>query len=264
MAMRLIWFAPEPFARAVGGVGWWWWGGSSGPESRGAPPPPLQAASCGAWRLLLRQAASAPPSSMHNNRKISPIQDARNCKMEIFAEFLVRCVLDCGYPLSPPAEGGASILGFGLGVAQPGRRAAARGAPPPQSPAPANLFCAVAGRERTPGPTRRAKWAKTYPYALCAQLGAASHRWLRSELRAQPAFIGAGAYIQPAASNRWPADARCRYWPSGRIAFVHPGARSFEAILQRNCLSPIIPRSPPPSWPAELLHTPRHQTGPTA
>jgi hypothetical protein len=141
-------------------------------------------------------------------------------------------------------------------------RSGAGGAPAPVTRP--SEFCAVAGRERTPGPTRRAKWAKTYPYALCAQLGAASHRWLRSELRAQPAFIGAEAYIQPAASNRWPADARCRYWPSGRIAFVHPGARSFEAILQRNCFSPIIPRSPPPSWPAELLHTPRHQTGPTA
>jgi hypothetical protein len=52
--------------------------------------------------------------------------------MELFAEFWVRCVLDCGYPLSPRAF----ILGFGLGV--------------------------VAGRARAPGPTRRAKWAKKW------------------------------------------------------------------------------------------------------
>jgi hypothetical protein len=72
--------------------------------------------------------------------KISPIQDARNCDMELFADLLVRCVLDCGCRLSP-AEGGAFLGGFGLGVAQPARRAAA-------------------GRERVSGPTRRVKWAK--------------------------------------------------------------------------------------------------------
>jgi hypothetical protein len=58
------------------------------------------------------------------NQEISPLQDARNCDMELSPDFLVRCVLDCGCPLSF-AEGGA----FRLGVAQP---RAARGAPPPR------------------------------------------------------------------------------------------------------------------------------------
>ena len=72
-----------------------------------------------------------------------------------FAEFLVRCVFDCSYPLSS-AAGGAFLGGFGLGAAQPGRRAAAPGgAQGGERPRPSD-FCAVAGRERASGPTRRA------------------------------------------------------------------------------------------------------------
>jgi hypothetical protein len=40
-----------------------------------------------------------------NEAHISPIQDARNSDMALFAEFAVRCVLYCSYPLSS-AEGG--------------------------------------------------------------------------------------------------------------------------------------------------------------
>jgi hypothetical protein len=44
--------------------------------------------------------------SLHlNEAQISPIQDARNSDMALFAEFAVRCVLDCSCPLSS-AEGG--------------------------------------------------------------------------------------------------------------------------------------------------------------
>jgi hypothetical protein len=70
----------------------------------------------------------------------------------------VRCALSCGYPLSS-AVGGA----FRLGVAQPraaprrrGGRAQGGGRPRPSE------FCAVVGRERASGPTRRAKWAKKW------------------------------------------------------------------------------------------------------
>ena len=42
---------------------------------------------------------------LRNEAQISPIQDARNSDMALFAEFAVRCVLDCSYPLSS-AEGG--------------------------------------------------------------------------------------------------------------------------------------------------------------
>jgi hypothetical protein len=90
-----------------------------------------------------------------NNQEISPLPDVRNYDMELSPFFLVRCVLDCGYPLSS-AEGGA----FRLGVAQPRaaqrRRGGRRGG---ERPRPSD-FCAVAGRERASGPTRRAKWAQ--------------------------------------------------------------------------------------------------------
>jgi hypothetical protein len=39
------------------------------------------------------------------------------------------------------------------------------------------------------------------------------------------AVFDAEAYVQPAAFSRWPAGARCKYWPSGRIAFAQPVAR---------------------------------------
>jgi hypothetical protein len=70
-----------------------------------------------------------------NNRKISPLQDARNYDMELFPGNLVRCVLDCG-PLSS-AEGGTF---FGLRAGRSPARAprsgaggsAGGGTPPPQ------------------------------------------------------------------------------------------------------------------------------------
>jgi hypothetical protein len=78
--------------------------------------------------------------------------------MTAFAEFGVRCVLDCGCPLSS-AEGGTF-----LGASQAGRspvrapRTAAQGggAGGGKRPRPSE-FCAVAGRERASGPARRAK-----------------------------------------------------------------------------------------------------------
>jgi hypothetical protein len=90
-----------------------------------------------------------------------PLQDARNCDMELFAEFWARCVLDCGYPLSP----GAFILGFGLGVAG----------------------LTAQRRARARGRILRSCWAGEGPWAyqegqlgrnlpLCAQLGAARFR----------------------------------------------------------------------------------------
>jgi hypothetical protein len=63
---------------------------------------------------LLRMALATPPYSpnaktrrfgIHNEAQISPIQDARNSDMALFAEFAVQCVLDCSCPLSS-AEGG--------------------------------------------------------------------------------------------------------------------------------------------------------------
>jgi hypothetical protein len=56
-----------------------------------------------------------------NNQEISPLQDARNYGMA-FPGVLVRCVLDCGCPLSL-AEGGAFRLGTAAqGGAQGGER----------------------------------------------------------------------------------------------------------------------------------------------
>jgi hypothetical protein len=70
-----------------------------------------------------------------------------------FAEFFVRSVLDCSYPLSS-AEDGDCFGGFGLGVAQPGSRQVPRSG----AGGGGSDFCAVAGRERASLPTRRAKW----------------------------------------------------------------------------------------------------------
>jgi hypothetical protein len=62
------------------------------------------------------------PCARCNKAQISPPQDARNYEMGISPDVLVRCVLDCGCPLSS-AEGGAS----GLRRSPAARRAAAQG-----------------------------------------------------------------------------------------------------------------------------------------
>jgi hypothetical protein len=81
----------------------------------------------------------------------------RSRTRRFWRKICVRCALDCNCPLSF-AEGGAFILGFGLGVvAQSRRRVAVQGgAQGGKRPRPSD-FCAVAGRERAPGPARRAK-----------------------------------------------------------------------------------------------------------
>jgi hypothetical protein len=62
--------------------------------------------------------------------------------MELFPFFLVRCVLDCGYPLSS-AEGGAFRLGVAQPRAPPPRRGGRRGG---DDPAPANFAQLLGGR----------------------------------------------------------------------------------------------------------------------
>jgi hypothetical protein len=101
--------------------------------------------------------ASPPLFFRRNKAQISPPQDARNNEMVLFPDFLVRCVLDCGCPLSS-ADGGAFRLGVALPRAAQRRRGGRMGGGRPRP----SDFCAVAGRERASGPTRRAKWAKKW------------------------------------------------------------------------------------------------------
>jgi hypothetical protein len=88
-----------------------------------------------------------------NNRENMGVgQTAGNSEITAFAEFGVRCVLDCSCPLS--SAGSVDFFGAS-GWAQPSPGAAQP--PPPTHPSD---FCAVAGRERASGPSRRAKWAR--------------------------------------------------------------------------------------------------------
>jgi hypothetical protein len=95
----------------------------------------------GVWATAHVLAARDP----FNNRKISPLQDARNYDMEFFPGFLVRCVLDCGCPLSS-AEGGA-FFGLRAGHSSPSQGAAPRrkwGRRRGNAPAPA-IFAQLLG-----------------------------------------------------------------------------------------------------------------------
>jgi hypothetical protein len=72
----------------------------------------------------------------HNNQEISPLQDVRNYDMELFADYLVRCVLDwVTLYLPPKAELFLALRAGGSPARAPHSGAeggAGGGTPPPQ------------------------------------------------------------------------------------------------------------------------------------
>jgi hypothetical protein len=89
-------------------------------------------------------------------------QTVGNSEKTALTEIGLRCVLDGSCPLS--SAGGGDFFGASGWAQQPSPGAAQRGARRGggvRPPRPSD-FCAVAGRERASGPTRRAKWAKIW------------------------------------------------------------------------------------------------------